>query len=173
MRIFKMAKRTSTQTYFPENVILNSKKVILNNKLLNTNAEKLYIRFTDGKIEIFLESGLVSALVYQQKTSQETSYFIQKLASIILSESEGNSLEKMLGKICDNNQDNQVSQDVEKACKAIKVLSSNSICFGKSDYPKNSGIILTISENKPAVFDVDGKIEAINFIVNFFMQNNA
>lgn len=165
-----MAKRTSTQTYFPENVILNSKKVILNNKMLNTNAEKLYIRFTDGKIEIFLESGLVSALVYQQKTSQETSYFIKKLAGIILSESEDNSLEKMLSEICGNDKSNQALQDIEEACKAIKTLSSNSICFGKSDYPKNSGIILTISENKPAVFDVDGKIEAINFIVNFLRK---
>lgn len=45
--------------FLPENIILNTNKIVLNNKLFHTTEQNLYIEITKKTFNIFIGEGVV------------------------------------------------------------------------------------------------------------------
>lgn len=64
--------------FLPENIILNTNKIVLNNKLFHTTEQNLYVEITDKTFNIFIGEGVV----YKQKITANDIPFIKKLGDI-------------------------------------------------------------------------------------------
>lgn len=157
--------------FLPENIILNTNKIVLNNKLFHTTEQNLYIEITKKTFNIFIGEGVV----YKQNIAANDIPFIKKLGNIITAISKTNTLETLLNQLLERQvlEVCQISQDLNIVKNEFKTLLQNeAICFNHRDFSNDSNILFTLSEKKTPVFDVDAKIQAINSIINFFKKYN-
>ena len=157
--------------FLPENIILNTNKIVLNNKLFHTTEQNLYVEITDKTFNIFIGEGVV----YKQNITKNDIPFIKKLGDIIAAISKTNTLEMLLNQLLERQglEVSQISQELNIIQNEFKTLLQNEgICFNYRDFSNDSNILFTLSEKKTPVFDVDAKIQAINSIINFFKKYN-
>lgn len=158
--------------FLPENIILNTNKIVLNNKLFHTTEQNLYIEITKKTFNIFIGEGVV----YKQNITANDIPFIKKLGNIITSISKTNTLEILLNQLLERQvlEVCQISQDLNIVKNEFKTLLQNeAICFNHRDFSNDSNILFSLLEKKAPVFDVDAKIQAINLIINFFKKYNV
>lgn len=158
--------------FLPENIILNTNKIVLNNKLFHTTEQNLYIEITKKTFNIFIGEGVV----YKQNIAANDIPFIKKLGDIITAISKTNTLEMLLNQLLERQEleTRQISQDLNIVQNEFKTLLQNeAICFNYRDFSSDSNILFSLSEKKAPVFDVDAKIQAINLIINFFKKYNV
>lgn len=158
--------------FLPENIILNTNKIVLNNKLFHTTEQNLYIEITKKTFNIFIGEGVV----YKQNITANDIPFIKKLGNIITAISKTNTLEILLNQLLERQvlEVCQISQDLNIVKNEFKTLLQNeAICFNHRDFSNDSNILFSLLEKKAPVFDVDAKIQAINLIINFFKKYNV
>lgn len=158
--------------FLPENIILNTNKIVLNNKLFHTTEQNLYIEITKKTFNIFIGEGVV----YKQNITANDIPFIKKLGNIITAISKTNTLEILLNQLLERQvlEVCQISQDLNIVKNEFKTLLQNeAICFNHKDFSNDSNILFSLLEKKAPVFDVDAKIQAINLIINFFKKYNV
>lgn len=155
--------------FLPENIILNTNKIVLNNKLFHTTEQNLYIEITEKTFNIFIGEGVV----YKQNITANDIPFIKKLGNIITAVSKTNTLEILLNQLLERQvlEVCQISQDLNIVKNEFKTLLQNeAICFNHRDFSNDSNILFSLLEKKAPVFDVDAKIQAINLIINFLKK---
>lgn len=155
--------------FLPENIILNTNKIVLNNKLFHTTEQNLYIEITKKTFNIFIGEGVV----YKQNITAKDIPFIKKLGNIITAISKTNTLEILLNQLLERQvlEVCQISQDLNIVKNEFKTLLQNeAICFNHRDFSNDSNILFSLLEKKAPVFDVDAKIQAINLIINFLKK---
>ena len=155
--------------FLPENIILNTNKIVLNNKLFHTTEQNLYVEITDKTFNIFIGEGVV----YKQNITANNIPFIKKLGDIIATISKANTLEMLLNQLLEHQEleTRQTSQDLNIVQNKFKTLLQNeAICFNYRDFSNDSNILFSLLEKKAPVFDVDAKIQAINLIINFLKK---
>lgn len=155
--------------FLPENIILNTNKIVLNNKLFHTTEQNLYIEITKKTFNIFIGEGVV----YKQNITANDIPFIKKLGNIITAISKTNTLEILLNQLLERQvlEVCQISQDLNIVKNEFKTLLQNeAICFNHRDFSNDSNILFSLLEKKAPVFDVDAKIQAINLIINFLKK---
>ena len=158
--------------FLPENIILNTNKIVLNNKLFHTTEQNLYIEITEKTFNIFIGEGVV----YKQNITANDIPFIKKLGNIITAISKTNTLETLLNQLLERQvlEVCQISQDLNIVKNEFKTLLQNeAVCFNHRDFSNDSNILFSLLEKKAPVFDVDAKIQAINLIINFFKKYNV
>lgn len=158
--------------FLPENIILNTNKIVLNNKLFHTTEQNLYIEITKKTFNIFIGEGVV----YKQNIAANDIPFIKKLGDIITAISKTNTLEMLLNQLLERQvlEACQISQDLNIVKNEFKTLLQNeAICFNHRDFSNDSNILFSLLEKKAPVFNVDAKIQAINLIINFFKKYNV
>ena len=158
--------------FLPENIILNTNKIVLNNKLFHTTEQNLYIEMTKKTFNIFIGEGVV----YKQNIAANDIPFIKKLGDIITAISKTNTLEMLLNQLLERQvlEACQISQDLNIVKNEFKTLLQNeAICFNHRDFSNDSNILFSLLEKKAPVFNVDAKIQAINLIINFFKKYNV
>lgn len=158
--------------FLPENIILNTNKIVLNNKLFHTTEQNLYIEMTKKTFNIFIGEGVV----YKQNIAANDIPFIKKLGDIITAISKTNTLEMLLNQLLERQvlEACQISQDLNIVKNEFKTLLQNeAICFNHRDFSNDSNILFSLLEKKAPVFNVDAKIQAINSIINFFKKYNV
>jgi len=155
--------------FLPENIILNTNKIVLNNKLFHTTEQNLYVEITEKTFNIFIGEGVV----YKQNITKNDIPSIKKLGDIIATISKTNTLEMLLNQLLERQglEVSQISQELNIIQNEFKTLLQNEgICFNYRDFSNDSNILFWLSEKKSSVFDVDAKIQAINSIINFFKK---
>ena len=158
--------------FLPENIILNTNKIVLNNKLFHTTEQNLYIEITKKTFNIFIGEGVV----YKQNIAANDIPFIKKLGDIITAISKTNTLEMLLNQLLERQvlEACQISQDLNIVKNEFKTLLQNeAICLNHRDFSNDSNILFSLLEKKAPVFNVDAKIQAINLIINFFKKYNV
>lgn len=158
--------------FLPENIILNTNKIVLNNKSFHTTEQNLYIEITKKTFNIFIGEGVV----YKQNITANDIPFIKKLGNIITAISKTNTLEILLNQLLERQvlEVCQISQDLNIVKNEFKTLLQNeAICFNHRDFSNDSNILFSLLEKKAPVFDVDAKIQAVNLIINFFKKYNV
>lgn len=169
-----------TTYYFPENIELKTKKVILNGNTYDTTVGMLKVRAVRNYLEIFVGAELKTNLVYDQFISNKDDTAIEKLRDIIINNSvphlntvkiEGvfNDLNKIIedrGLKLD-----AISQELQVVQQHLKTLLHNTvICFTSKNFPDNPKILIDLTEFPSTILDVDSKIQAINHFLDFFRK---
>ena len=169
-----------TAYYFPENIELKTKKVILNGNTYDTTVGMLKVRVVRNYLEIFVGAELKTNLVYDQFISNKDDTAIEKLRDIIINNSvphlntvkiEGvfNDLNKIIedrGLKLD-----AISQELQVVQQHLKILLHDTvICFTSKNFLDNPKILIDLTEFPSTILDVDAKIQAINYFLDFFRK---
>lgn len=173
-----------TAYYFPENIELKTKKVILNGNTYDTTVGMLKVRVLRNNLEIFLGAELRTNLVYNQFISNKDDTAIEKLRDIVANNSTPhlNTIKKIEGVFSDLNKIIEdrglkletISQELQIVQQHLKTLLHDTvICFTSKNFPDNPKILIDLTEFPSTILDVDAKIQAINLIINFFKKYNV
>lgn len=169
-----------TAYYFPENIELKTKKVILNGNTYDTTVGMLKVRVVRNYLEIFVGAELKTNLVYDQFISNKDDTAIEKLRDIIINNSiphlntvkiEG--VFNYLNKIIEDRglKLDVISQELQVVQQHLKILLHDTvICFTSKNFPDNPKILIDLTEFPSTILDVDAKIQAINYFLNFFRK---
>lgn len=171
-----------TAYYFPENIELKTKKVILNGNTYDTTVGMLKVRVVRNYLEIFVGAELKTNLVYDQFISNKDDTAIEKLRDIIANNSTPHlNTVKIEGVFNDLNKIIEdrglkletISQELQIVQQHLKTLLHDTvICFTSKNFPDNPKILIDLTEFPSTILDVDAKIQAINSIINFFKKYN-
>jgi len=170
-----------TTYYFPENIELKTKKVILNGNTYDTTVGMLKVRIIRNSLEIFVGAELKTNLVYEQFISNKDDTAIEKLRDIISNNSTPhlNTIKKIEGVFNDLNKIiedkglnlDEISQELQIVQQHLKTLLHDTvICFTSKNFPDNPKILIDLTEFPSTILDVDSKIQAINCFLDFFRK---
>lgn len=169
-----------TAYYFPENIELKTKKVILNGNTYDTTVGMLKVRVVRNYLEIFVGAELKTNLVYDQFISNKDDTAIEKLRDIIINNSVPHlNTVKIEGVFNDLNKIIEdrglkletISQELQIVLQHLKTLLHDTvICFTSKNFPDNPKILIDLTEFPTTILDVDSKIQAINHFLDFFRK---
>lgn len=166
--------------YFPENIELKTKKVILNGNTYDTTVGMLKVRVLRNNLNIFVGAELKTNLVYEQFISNKDDTAIEKLRDIIINNSVPHlNTVKIEGILSDLNKIIEdrglkldvISQELQVVQQHLKILLHDTvICFTSKNFPDNPKILIDLTEFPSTILDVDAKIQAINYFLDFFRK---
>lgn len=169
-----------TAYYFPENIELKTKKVILNGNTYDTTVGMLKVRVVRNYLEIFVGAELKTNLVYDQFISNKDDTAIEKLRDIIINNSVPHlNTVKIEGVFNDLNKIIEdrglkletISQELQIVQQHLKILLHDTvICFTSKNFPDNPKILIDLTEFPSTILDIDAKIQAINHFLDFFRK---
>ena len=169
-----------TAYYFPENIELKTKKVILNGNTYDTTVGMLKVRVVRNYLEIFVGAELKTNLVYDQFISNKDDTAIEKLRDIIINNSVPHlNTVKIEGVFNDLNKIikdrglklETISQELQIVQQHLKTLLHDTvICFTSKNFPDNPKILIDLTEFPSTILDIDAKIQAINHFLDFFRK---
>lgn len=169
-----------TAYYFPENIELKTKKVILNGNTYDTTVGMLKVRVVRNYLEIFVGAELKTNLVYDQFISNKDDTAIEKLRDIIINNSVPHlNTVKIEGVFNDLNKIIEdrglkletISQELQIVQQHLKTLLHDTvICFTSKNFPDNPKILIDLTEFPSTILDIDAKIQAINHFLDFFRK---
>lgn len=170
-----------TTFYFPENIELKTKKVILNGNTYDTTVGMLKVRVVRNYLEIFVGAELKTNLVYDQFIFNKDDTAIEKLRDIIINNSVPHlNTVKIEGVFNDLNKIIEdrglkletISQELQIVQQHLKTLLHDTvICFTSKNFPDNPKILIDLTEFPSTILDVDAKIQAINYFLDFFRKH--
>lgn len=166
--------------FFPENIELKTKKVILNGNTYDTTVGMLKVRGIRNSLAIFVGAELKTNLVYEQFISNKDDTAIEKLRDIIINNSVPHlNTVKIEGVFNDLNKIIEdrglkletISQELQIVQQHLKILLHDTvICFTSKNFPDNPKILIDLTEFPSTILDVDAKIRAINYFLDFFRK---
>lgn len=169
-----------TAYYFPENIELKTKKVILNGNTYDTTVGMLKVRVVRNYLEIFVGAELKTNLVYDQFISNKDDTAIEKLRDIIINNSVPHlNTVKIEGVFNDLNKIIEdrglkletISQELQIVQQHLKTLLHDTvICFTSKNFPDNPKILIDLTEFPSTILDINAKIQAINHFLDFFRK---